>query len=209
MVYNFPEEAHTPERSSASAVIVMQSTQDWQGEDLAIISIWKDRSTIPFWNLLVDALMWPGSIEVLNIGMKDAVQLLLVKDEQVIETLSSYTSQKAFTDRIGAWCVIRRDEHLDAARVCDSSETGSKLAVMITDEILRRLPIGSCLPQLLSGPGVSWRSRHPDVDNLPRFQFNDEKRKERTEAKVGHLQEITGPDLPGMSAQEGRPALPS
>ena len=141
--------------------------------------------------------------------MKDTVQLLLLQDEQVIETLSSYTSQKAFTDRIGPWCVIRRDEHLDAARVCDSSETGSKLAVMITDEILWRLPIGSCLPQVLGSPGVGRRSRHPDVDNLPRFQFNNEKRKERTEAQVGDMQEIAGPDLPGMIAQEGRPALPS
>jgi hypothetical protein len=102
MVYDFPEAAHTPKRSSASAVIVMQSTQDWQGEDLAIISIWKDRPAIPFWNLLVDALMWPGSIEVLHVGMKDAVQLLLVKDEQVIETLATHTAQKAFTDGISA-----------------------------------------------------------------------------------------------------------
>lgn len=84
--------------------------------------------------------MRPDSIEILDIGMKDTNQLLLLKDEKVIETLSSYTSQKAFTDRIGTWCVIRRGEHLDAARVCDSSETGSKRAVMITDEILRRLP---------------------------------------------------------------------
>ncbi len=108
--------------------------------------IWSNRLTVLFGKLLSDALMRPGSIEVLDIGVKDAIQLLLLQDEQVIETLSSDTSQKAFTDRIGAWCVIRRGEHLDAARVCDSSETGSKLAVMITDEILRHLPIGSCLP---------------------------------------------------------------
>jgi len=81
----------------------MQSTQDWQGEDLAIISMWRDRSTIPFWDQLVDALMWPGSIEVLTIGMKDVVQLLLLQDEQVIETLATHTAQKPFTDRIGSW----------------------------------------------------------------------------------------------------------
>ena len=68
----------------------MQSTQDRQGEDLAIISMWRNRPTIPFWNLLFDALMRSGLIEVLYIGMKDAVQLLLVKDEQVIETLATH-----------------------------------------------------------------------------------------------------------------------
>ena len=153
--------------------------------------------------------MWPGSIEILDISVKDTVQLLFLQDEQVIETLSSDTSQKAFTDRIGTWCVIRRDEHLDAARVCNSSETGSKLAVMITNEILRRLPIGSCLPQLLGGPGVGRTSRHPGMDDLSRFQFDDEKREKRTEAQVGDVQEIAGPDLPSMIAEKGRPTLPS
>jgi hypothetical protein len=70
---------------------VVQSTQDREGEDLATIVIWRDRLTIPFWNLLCGALMRSGSIEVLDIGMKDTIQLLLLKDEQVIETLSSYT----------------------------------------------------------------------------------------------------------------------
>lgn len=85
----------------------MQSTQDWQGEDLAIISMWRNRLPILMWNLLPDALMWPSSIKVLNLGMKDAVQLLLLQDEQVIETLSPHTSQEALTDGIGSWCVIR------------------------------------------------------------------------------------------------------
>jgi hypothetical protein len=52
---------------------VVQSTQDREGEDLATTVIRRDRLTIPFWNLLSDALMRPGSIEVLNIGVKDTV----------------------------------------------------------------------------------------------------------------------------------------
>ena len=56
-----------------SAVIVVQSTQDWEGEDLATIVIWRDRLTILFWNLLFEALMRSGSIEVLDIGMQDTM----------------------------------------------------------------------------------------------------------------------------------------
>jgi hypothetical protein len=37
--------------------------------------------------------------------------------------------------------MIRRFEDLDAARYCDTSETGSKLAIIITDEILGGLSI--------------------------------------------------------------------
>jgi len=39
------------------------------------------------------------------------------------------------------------------------------------------------------------------------LQFDDEESEERLEQQVGDWQEITGPDLPGMSAQEGRPFL--
>ena len=62
--------------------------------------------------------LWPGSIEVLHIGMKDAVQLLLLQDEQVIETFATHTAQKPFTDGIGAWRVIRGFQDLDAAGGC-------------------------------------------------------------------------------------------
>ena len=95
--------SHTPQRSSTSAVIVVQSTQDWQGEDLASLVIQRNRLTIPFWNLLPDALMRPGSVEVVYIGSQDPLELLLMQDEQVIETLATHTAQKPFTDRIGSW----------------------------------------------------------------------------------------------------------
>ncbi len=71
---------------------MVQSTQDWEGEDLATIAIWRDRFTIPFWNLLFDALMRSGSIEVLDIGMQDTMQLLLLEDEKVIEALSTHAA---------------------------------------------------------------------------------------------------------------------
>jgi hypothetical protein len=43
-----------------------------------------------------------GLIEVLDIGIKDTMPLLLLQEEQVIETLAPHTAQKAFTDGIGA-----------------------------------------------------------------------------------------------------------
>ena len=68
----------------------------------ATIVIWWTKLPTLFWNLLSNALMRPDPIEILDIGMKDTIQLPLLKDEKVIETLSSYTSQKVFTDRTGA-----------------------------------------------------------------------------------------------------------
>jgi hypothetical protein len=91
--------------------------------------------------------LWPGSSEVLTRGMKDAVQLLLVQDEQVIETLATHTAQKPFTDRIGAFRMHGRFQDLDAAGCGHASETGSKLGITIADELLRPLFIGSRFPQ--------------------------------------------------------------
>jgi hypothetical protein len=62
-----------------------------------------------------DALIRSGSIEVLDRGMQDTMQLILLEDEKVIETLSMHAAQKPFTDRLGAFRMLRRGEHLDAA----------------------------------------------------------------------------------------------
>ncbi len=124
----------------------MQSTQDWQGEDLASLVIQRNRLPISFWDLLSDSLMWSGLIEVLDIGTQETMQLLLLQDEQVIETLATHAAQKAFTDGIGPWCVVGRFQYLDAAGCGYARETGSKLVITITDEILRPLSISCRLP---------------------------------------------------------------
>ncbi len=126
----------------------------------------------------------------------------------MIQTLSSDTPQKAFTDRIGSRRVIRCFENLDAACCCDTSETGSKLAIIITNEIRGSLSIWSRLSQLLCRPRVGRRPRHADMDDLPRIQFNDEEGKERTEQEISDVQEIAGPDLSPMIVQKRPPALP-
>jgi len=64
------------------------------------------------------------------------MELLLLEDQHVILALSPHTPQKAFTDGIGSWRVIRRFEYLDAARCCHASETGSKLAIMVANEVV-------------------------------------------------------------------------
>jgi hypothetical protein len=144
--------------------------------------------------------MWPCPIEIRNIDPQDTMQLLLVKNQHMIQALSSDTSQESFTDRIGSWSMIRCFEHRNTACYCNTSETRAKLAIMIANEIFRRVSIRSRLPQLLCGPSVGRRARHPDMDDFPRFQFAEEKREERPKVQISHLEEIAGPDLSTMIA---------
>ncbi len=137
------------------------------------------------------------------------MQLLLMEDEKMIETLSPHAAHKPFTDGIGPWCVIGRFEYLDAARCCHASETGSKFGITIANEILRRLSKGSRFPQLLCCPGIGRRSCDTHMDHPSRLQFDDEEGKQGAKEEVGDLQEITHPDIFGMVLQEGTPVLSS
>ena len=68
--------------------------------------------------------------------------LLLMEDEQMIEALTSYTSQEPLTDGIRSRGVIRSFENLNVTCLGNPREGHPKLAIMITDEMLRPHTIG-------------------------------------------------------------------
>src|SRR5229473_3254068 len=101
---------------------MVQSTQDRARDDLTTFLTCWNNPIIRLRDLLLDALMRSGSIEVLNIGVQHPLELLLMQDKQVIETLASHTPQKAFTDSIRSRCLIWCFEHLDPTRVRNPCE---------------------------------------------------------------------------------------
>src|SRR5215470_16829772 len=155
----------------------------------------------------MNTLMWSRPVEIRNIGTQHTMQLFLMEDQYMVKALSPNTSQKTFTNRIGPWCVIGRFENLDAARCCNTSETRAKLAIVIADEVLRRVSIGSRLPQLLCGPSVGRSARHTDMDDPPRSQFDNEEGKKRAKEEIGDLEKIAGPHIGSVIMKEGRPLL--
>jgi hypothetical protein len=58
------------------------------------------------------------------------------------------------------WCINRRFEQLNATDLRHSAESGSKLAIVITDQILGCLPIRRRFSQLLGHPGIRWATPH-------------------------------------------------
>ena len=87
----------------------------------------------------------------------------------MIKTLSTHTSEKAFTDGIRSRGEIRGFENLDATRLGNPREAHPKLAIVITDEVLRPLAIGGGFLKLLCGPSVGRTSCDTDVDHSARF----------------------------------------
>ena len=153
---------------------------------ITILTGWNG-GIFPLRNLLVYSLMWSCSVEIRDVGTQDTVQLLLMEDHYLVQALSPHTPQKAFTDGIGSWRMIWRFEYLHVARCCHTGETGPKLAIVIANEIFRRLSIRSRLAQLLCGPNVGRRARHTYVNDFPRSQFDDKEGKQRTKEQVSNL----------------------
>ena len=153
--------------SGCSLIVMVQSTHHWKRDHvLACVMRGKSRPA-RFRNLLPDALMRSSLIEVLDIGSKGPLQLVLLQDQQVIEAFLPHTPQKAFADSIGSWGMNWRFEDLDRARFRHPSKAGPKFGIVIPNEILGCLPIGRGFPKLLCAPRVGWRSCHAHVDHLP------------------------------------------
>src|SRR5215471_293594 len=107
--------------------------------------------------------MGPSLVEVLGIGIEYSVELLLMQDEQMIETLTAHTSQKPFTAGIRSRGFIRCCEHLDVTRLRYMGEVRPKLAIVITDEALRSFAQSGGDPSLLCYPRIAGRPRHAHV----------------------------------------------
>jgi hypothetical protein len=175
---------------------MVQPTQHGNGANLVRLVWRRSRTHRRLRNPLPKPLMGSGLIEVHRIGFEKPAEVLLIQDEEVIQTFSSHAPQKAFTYGICLWSPIRRSKHFDATCCCYSCKTRPKFAIIIPNEIFGCLPIRSRFPQLLRYPLISRRARHIYMDDFPRFQFNDEEGKQLTEEEVCHLQEITGPPPP-------------
>ena len=150
-----------------------------------------------------------GLIEVLDVGTQDTMKLLLLQDEQVIETLATHAAQKTFTDGIGARSVIGCFQYLDAAGCGHARETVFELGITIKNEILQPSTISSRLPLLLGSPSVGRGTCDADVNHSPRVEFDNEEGEKRTEEKISDWEKVASPDVFGMVLQEGDPGLSS
>ena len=146
--------------------------------------------------------MGPSAVEVRYIPIEHTLELLLAENQQMVKAFLSHTPQEAFTDRLGTGSMIRCSKQFNGARRCHAGKTGSKLAIVIADQILRRLPIRGGLSELLRDPGISRRSCHSDMDHPSGLEFDDEESEERSKEEIRHLQEVAGPDICRVIARD-------
>jgi hypothetical protein len=79
-----------------------------------------------FRNVLVNALMRPLTIEIVGISGDDAMQLMLMENEEVIGTLTLKRTHKSFAQGIGSRGLGWRFDRFDARAVetCPGASAG-------------------------------------------------------------------------------------
>ncbi len=143
---------------------MVQPTHDRKSHYLGACILRRRNRSEPFRDLLRNPLMGSCLVEVDHIRIEHALELLLLKDQQMIQAFLTNTSQEAFTDGIGSGSVNGGFEQLDATGRRHASKARPEFAVIITNQIFRRLPIRGRFSELLGHPGIRRRSCHADMD---------------------------------------------
>jgi len=110
-----------------------------------------------------------------------------MQDQQVVQACLSHAPQKPLTDGVSSGSVIGRLEQLDATGPRHPSKAGPKFAVVISNQIFRRVPIRGGFSKLLCHPGIRRRACHADMDHSSCLEEGVEEGKEWPKAKVSHL----------------------
>jgi len=145
------------------------------------------------------------SIEVPDVLVEHRAKMRFAKNDDVIETLATNTSEKSLAHGVherGVDCCLH---DANASTLCNAIEVRPELAVVISNDELWPTLERRGLAQLLSRPGFVRRARDPHVDHFPGVHVNDEEREQRAKPDVVELKEITGPD--GVVLEKGSPGL--
>jgi hypothetical protein len=101
---------------------------------------------------LPNPLMGSCSVEVDDIRIQDPLELLFLKNQQMVKAFLPDTPQEALADRISSWRMIGRCEKLDTTGRGNTSKARPKFVIVIMYQILWRLSIGGSLLAVVGPP---------------------------------------------------------
>jgi hypothetical protein len=85
-------------------------------------------------NALLESLMRSGAIEVGDVLVEHPSKMVFAKDDDVIETLATDTSDKSLAHGVHQWGADRCLHDADASTLCDAIEARAELVVVIPDD---------------------------------------------------------------------------
>ena len=106
---------------------------------------------------LLDTLMWPGVVVVVNEFSDKAMQLVALENEHVIQTLPLEAADEPLAMGVGLGCTKWCSQLLDTAADGNGRESLAILAVAIADEGLGGNAPGRGFTELLGSPTIGGR----------------------------------------------------
>ena len=105
----------------------------------------------------------------------------------MVEAFLPGTPQEALTDRVVSGSMNRRFEQLNRTGGRYTSKARPKFAIVITDQIFRRLSIGSRFSELLGHPGIGGERVTPTWFILRECSSMTKKACELSQEQIGDL----------------------
>ena len=78
----------------------MEATKNWEGDDVLAVATPHIGTFLTLWNALVDALMWPGAVEILHVFAQDTPQMSLADNHDVVKAVAPDAAEQSFASAI-------------------------------------------------------------------------------------------------------------
>ena len=158
---------------------------------------------------VAEPLLWPRAVAVGAVLAQHTGEVPRAADERVIPACAAPAAQEACAGRVGSWGTVGRAQDRDPAGRRDGHERGPARAVVVADAVAGPHTEGGGPAERPGDPRVRGVARRADMDDPARGQLADAEREQRPAGAVGDGEEIAGPDVRGVVAQECRPRLPA
>jgi hypothetical protein len=139
---------------------------------------------------------------------ENALGMLLVPDDDVVEAVPAQDTDHPLAERIGRWRPRWCGEELGAQSSDAAVEVGSIDGVSVVDEESRNLlGIAGRVDDALGGPAGGWMLGDTGVDNGASAKRENDEDVEESESRGDKDDEVTGPGFVQVVADERCPAL--
>lgn len=137
----------------------------------------------------------------------EAVEVLLVEDDDVVEKFSTEGARHAFGDAVLPWAAGGDLLVLESKRTNRGGNASLEDGVVVADEVLVPGLEGEGLSEVLVDPLGVWAIGDAEVEDGASAMLNSEPEVERSEGGGGDGDEVHGDDAVAVVGEEVSPAL--
>ena len=156
--------------------------------------------------LEAEAPVGPVGVVVVDELSEECVEVTLVDDDHVVQTLPPYRAHCALGDGVRLWRAGSSLDRGDPEARCPVPEVLAIGGIAVVDEVLRPAAPWRRLDQLAPDPSGRGAARHVEVDDLPAVVGDEE---EDVEGPIGDRlddEEVRSPDPLDLIGKKRSPA---